>query len=126
MTTICSGTHSIDLKKSLCYIKSMSMIDEIRKKFVNGQYEYSKHAVDQSIIRHISTAEIQEAMLSKSEIIEDYPDDKYGSSCLVLGFTNNGRPLHMHVSYPSGTILKVVTAYQPDESKWMAYRIRRK
>jgi hypothetical protein len=95
----------------------MSMIDEIRKKFVNGQYEYSKHAVDQSIIRHISTAEIQEVMLSKSGIIEDYPDDKYGSSCLILGFTNNGRPLHMHVSYPSETVLKVVTAYQPDESK---------
>ena len=82
-----SAPHSIDLKHLLCYIKSMSIIDEIRKKFVNGLYEYSKHAVDQSIIRHISTAEIQEAMLSRSEIIEDYPDDKYGSSCLVLGFT---------------------------------------
>jgi len=65
-------------------------------------------------------------MLSKSEIIEDYPDDKYASSCLVLGFTNNGRPLHIHVSYPAGTVLKVVTAYQPDESKWTAYRIRKK
>ena len=102
------------------------MIEEIRKKFVNRQYEYSKHAVDQSIIRHITTAEILEAMLSKSEIIEDYPDDKYGSSCLILGFTNNGRPLHMHVSYPSGTIFKVVTVYRPDESKWIEYRIRRK
>jgi len=101
----------------------MSMIDEIRKKFVNGQYEYSKHAVDQSIIRHIPTAEIREAMLSKSEIIEDYPNDKYESSCLILGFTNNGRPLHMHVSY-SETILKVITAYQPDESKWIAYKTR--
>ena len=116
----------IDLKKSLCYIKNMSMVDEIRNKFLNGQYEYSKHAVDQSIIRHITTAEILEAILSKSEIIENYPDDKYGSSCLILGFTNNGRPLHMHVGYPSQTVLKIVTVYQPDESKWIEYRIRRK
>jgi len=102
------------------------MIDEIRKKFINTQYEYSKHAVDQSIIRHISTAEILEAVLVKSEIIEDYPDDEYGSSCLILGFTNNDRPLHIHVGYPSKVVLKVITVYQPDESKWMAYRIRRK
>jgi len=30
--------------------------------------------------------------------IEDYPTDKYYPSCLLLGFTDNARPLHLHVS----------------------------
>lgn len=102
------------------------MIDEIRNKYISGQYEYSKHAVDQSIIRHITIAEIREAVLSESEIIEDYPDDKYGSSCLILGFTKKERPLHIQVTYPSANFLKVITVYQPDESKWVAYRTRRR
>ena len=27
-------------------------------------------------------------------MIEDYPDDKYGPSCLVLGFTAEGKAIH--------------------------------
>lgn len=54
----------------------MAMIDEIRKKISDGQYKYSKHAVDQSIIRRISDGDVQESLLSKSRIIEDYPYDK--------------------------------------------------
>jgi hypothetical protein len=34
-----------------------------------------------------SIAEIEDAIGSRAEIIEDYPDDKYGPSCLILGFT---------------------------------------
>ena len=53
----------------------MTMIDEIRIKIRTRQYEFSKHAVDQSIIRDISVAEMEEAIGSRSEIIEDYPED---------------------------------------------------
>ena len=62
------------------------MIADIREKIQQGQFEYTQHAVDQSIIRHISVQELREA-IEISEIIEDYPDDKYGPSCLILGFT---------------------------------------
>ena len=60
----------------------MAIIEEIRKKVEKGQFEFSQHAVDQSIIRRISVQEMQEAV-ARSEIIEDYPDDKYGASCLI-------------------------------------------
>jgi hypothetical protein len=60
------------------------MIDEIREKISAGQFEFSKHAVDQSILRHVTLQEIHEA-IAGGEIVEDYPDDKYGPSCLVLG-----------------------------------------
>lgn len=38
--------------------------------------------------------------VAHGNIIEDYPDDKYGPSCLILGFTLAGRPLHSQCSYP--------------------------
>jgi anti-sigma28 factor (negative regulator of flagellin synthesis) len=58
----------------------MAMIDDIRKKIARGQFEFSQHAVDQSIVRHISVQELREA-IAVGEVIEDYPDDKYGPSC---------------------------------------------
>jgi hypothetical protein len=60
----------------------MAIIEELQIKFLQGKYEFSKHAVDQTILREISIQEIQEAM-SVGEMIEDYPNDKYGPSCLV-------------------------------------------
>ena len=103
----------------------MALIHEILIKIKQRHYEFSKHAVDQSIIRDISVAELEEAMAGKSEVIEDYPDDKYGPSCLILGYTKAGRPLHIQCSYPSRPLIKIITLYQPDPELWMDFRIRR-
>jgi hypothetical protein len=103
----------------------MATIEGIRIKIESRQYEFSKHAVDQSIIRDISVAEVEEAIASPSEIIEDYPKDKYGQSCLILGFTKTGRPLHVQCSYPSRPLVKIITLYQPDPDLWIDFRIRR-
>ena len=100
------------------------MIDEIRAKIVDGQFEFSKHAVDQSILRRISVWEIVEAV-ENGEIIEDYPDDKYGPSCLVLGFTKQTRPLHIQCSYPSRSLLKIITNYEPDPELWIDFKVRK-
>lgn len=100
------------------------MIEQIRAKIQAGQFEFSKHAVDQSILRQISVQELREAIAS-GEIIEDYPEDKYGPSCLVLGFTQAGRPLHIQSSYPSRPLIKIITLYEPDPAEWADFRIRR-
>jgi hypothetical protein len=68
----------------------MSLMDDIRRKIKARQYEFSKHAVDQTFIRKISVTELEEAVSNRSEVIEDYPEDKYGPSCLILGFTFRG------------------------------------
>ena len=65
----------------------MNDIVKITGKIGRRQYEFSKHAVDQSIIRSISVSEIEEAVTDKAIIIEDYPNDKYGPSCLIFGYT---------------------------------------
>jgi Domain of unknown function (DUF4258) len=103
----------------------MELIGEIRDKIWQRRYEFSKHAVDQSIIRKISVAEFEEAMTGVAEVIEEYPDDKYGPSCLILGYTKAGRPLHVQCSYPSRPLIKIVTLYQPDPTLWIDnYRVR--
>ena len=100
------------------------MIGELRKKIADGLFEFTEHAVDQSIIRHITVQEIREAF-ANSQIIEDYPDDKYGPSCLVLGFTVADRPLHILCSHPSRQLVKIVTLYEPDPDQWIDFRTRR-
>jgi hypothetical protein len=100
------------------------MIEEIRAKIQAGQFEFSKHAVDQSILRQISVQELRGA-IANGEIIEDYPEDKYGPSCLILGFTQAGRPLHVQCSYPSRPLVKIITLYEPDPSQWIDFRVRR-
>ncbi|MCS7282012.1 MAG: DUF4258 domain-containing protein [Anaerolineae bacterium] len=87
-------------------------------------FEFSKHAVDQSILRGISVQELREA-IATGETIEDYSEDKYGPSCLVLGFTQAGRPLHIQCSYPSRPLVKMITLYEPDPSRWKDFRVRR-
>lgn len=103
----------------------MAILDDIKRKIATRQYEYSKHAVDQAIMRGISVAELEEALLNRSAVIEDYPEDKYGPTCLILGFTVAGRPLHVQCSYPSRPLIKIITVYEPDQDIWMDFRIRK-
>ena len=101
------------------------MIEDIRRKIARDQFEFSQHALDQSILRHISLQELREA-LANGAIIEDYPNDKYGPSCLVFGQTGQGRALHIHCSYPSRPLVKIITFYQPDPELWIDFRFRRR
>ena len=49
----------------------MTVIEKIRKKIAQNRFEYSQHAVDQSITRHISVSELREA-IAYGEIIENH------------------------------------------------------
>ena len=102
----------------------MSLIDTIRIKVGSGEFEYSQHAVDQTTLRRIAVQELREA-IANGEVIEDYPNDKYGPSCLVLGFTTIGRPIHIQCSHPSRPLIKIITAYLPDPNEWDDFKHRR-
>jgi len=101
------------------------IIDGIRRKVLSRRYEFSRHALDQSILRNIRVAELEQALIGRSELIEDYPDDKYGPSCLLLGFTTEGRPLHVLCSYPNRSLVKIITLYDPDPNEWEDNRVRK-
>ena len=99
------------------------MIDEIQNKIENDEFEFSRHALDQSILRRVTVQEVREAV-SAAEIVEDYPDDKYGPSCLLLGFTSTERPLHIQCSYPTRSLVKIVTLYEPAADLWIDFKTR--
>ena len=90
---------------------------EIRRKFAQEQFEFSKHAVDQSILRQIRVQEIREA-ITNGQVIEDYPEDKYGPSCLIAGSTQAQSPIHVQCSYPTRSLIKVITVYEPNPQRW--------
>ena len=108
----------------LATVDSMELIQALRNKIASGDFEFSQHAVDQSILRRISLQELRET-LAVGEVIEDYPNDKYGPSCLILGFTGVGRPLHVQCSHPSRPLVKVITLYEPDPTQWVDFKQRR-
>ena len=100
------------------------LIDDIRAKVAAGNFEYSQHAVDQSILRRITVQELREAV-STGEVLEEYPQDKYGPSCLLLGFTSADRQIHIQCSDPARPVLKIITLYEPDPDQWINCRQRR-
>ena len=102
----------------------MAEIAALRAKVLAGAWELSRHALDQCLLRGIRTSDIRECLLD-GQVIEVYPDDKYGPSCLVLGSTSGGKILHVHCSDETRPLLKIVTAYEPDPSRWEEHRFRR-
>ena len=73
--------------------------------------------------RMISTADVRK-VLETGEIIEDYPEDVRGHSCLILGNDTDGGPIHV-VCAPKDEYLAVITAYIPEKTQWTEdYRTR--
>jgi hypothetical protein len=65
-------------------------------------------------------------VVERGEIIEDYPDDARGHSCLMLGGGLDDRPIHL-VCAPKDEYLAIITAYRPEPSDWSGdFRVRTK
>ena len=71
----------------------------------------------------ISRPEV-EAVVAQGEVIEDYPEDARGHSCLML-HSLQGRPVHV-VCSPKVDYLAIITVYVPDPASWSTdFRQRR-
>lgn len=79
---------------------------------------YLPHAIQQMSRpdRMITPAEV-ETVIGTGELVEDYPEDARGHSCLLLGFGEGGRPVHV-VCSPKDGYLAIITAYLPDPAQW--------
>lgn len=91
-------------------------IEEIKKKASAHQVQWRGHASQRMIERDIKRQNVMEAILD-GEIIEDYPDDFPFPSCLILGYSTNGMPLHVVCSIGQD-YLWIITVYYPDSNKW--------
>jgi hypothetical protein len=76
------------------------------------------HAIRQMSrpLRMISSHEV-DVVVTQGELIEDYPNDLRGHSCLMLGFGDGGRAVHV-VCSPKNDYLAIITAYLPDPAQW--------
>ena len=89
--------------------------NKLKQIIINRQYLFTAHASSRAIQRNISSTEIDEAVID-GQVIEDYPDDKYSPSCLIMGQTKDARFLHVQVSYPPS--VKIITVYEPSSDDW--------
>ena len=76
------------------------------------------HAVQQMLRpdRMIRRSEVR-LVIEQGAVIEDYPTDARGHSCLLLGAGVGARPIHV-VCAPKADYLAVITAYLPDRDEW--------
>ena len=102
----------------------MKSLEEIQKQLQLGRFELTRHALKRQVERDISRNDIKE-IGENVVIIEDYPDDKYSPSCLLLGFTRTKRVLHIQVSRIESDTTKIITLYAPNPNEWIEYKIRR-
>lgn len=65
--------------------------------------------------RMITPSEVRN-IVKTGEVIEDYPRDARGHSCLILGRGDEGRAVHV-VCAPKEDFLAIITAYLPSEAE---------
>lgn len=64
--------------------------------------------------------------LAYGEVLEDYPDDPRGPSCLVLIRVPDRSFLHVACGMDNDGWLVIITLYRPEEPKWIDERTRKK
>lgn len=89
----------------------------IRAKIKKGEYDLSSHAHQERQNEQITVEEIEQTIL-KGSIIEKYPQDQRGESCLV-----GTKALHVVCGFRE-TRLLIVTNYKPKPPVWKDYKTR--
>ncbi len=101
----------------LLYNGSMPFEPEfIRSEIDNQSYIISLHADDERLADGLTMEELETA-LKNCEVIESYPDDPRGESCLALGFVDE-RPVHVVCGRNKAGHLVLITVYIPAMPKW--------
>src|SRR3989338_2573647 len=103
-------------------------LKEIQRLIREGKYEFSIHAQQERLGEDLDVKDIEDAMVQHGEILEDYPNDPRGESCLLLGFFG-GQPVHVVIGWAARKrdgqrALRVITIYKPTLPKWIDPRTR--
>ena len=88
----------------------------IQSRIREGQYYFSRHGDQERQNDNLTLAEIEEALLS-GLLLEEYEDTGRGESCLVVGFTAQGKPLHIVCGEIDNRVV-IITVYIPIPPKF--------
>ena len=97
-------------------------IEKIRDKIQKEEFEISFHAEKERYAEDITIPDLENA-ISNGEILENYPDDPRGESCLILGYSQN-RPIHIVCGYSFANSIRIITVYIPKPPKWIDEKTR--
>lgn len=101
-------------------------IEYIRDRIRNGNYVVSFTHTEKLRRRKIGLESIEQAII-QGEIIEVYPEDQRGPSCLISGKTSEERPIHVVCGEFQNDALFIITAYEPNPTEWEAdWKTRKK
>ena len=91
-------------------------LERIKQAAKRGRFKITLHARVEMHAEGIMDKEMREAILDGT-IVEDYPEDERGHSCLVYGQTGEGRHLHVVVSAFADPPI-IITVYEPKPPRW--------
>jgi len=97
--------------------ETQDILERVRKA-ATKRILFLPHALNQMNApeRMISTSEVR-TVIFHGVVVEDYPEDVRGHSCLILGQGDGGRPIHV-VCAPKTSYLTIITAYLPNPEQW--------
>ncbi len=93
------------------------LLNGIRSKIITENVRITQHAQQEMAAEDITLKEVFEA-IAAAQILENYPNHRRGSCCLINGRTRNKRALHV-VCTTEQLWLIVITVYEPKPPKWI-------
>ena len=99
-------------------------IEDINRLCEKSALRWTNHIIKRLLQRGIMVEDVKTALKS-GKIIEQYSNDYPFPSCLVLGYTKAGKPLHI-VCGKDGEELWLITAYYPSPGEWTENFIQRR
>lgn len=94
----------------------MIKIEWVVERVKKNKYYFSKHGDHERQNENLLISEIEEALIS-GRILEKYEDSGRGASCLVIGYANSGKPIHI-VCGQRAEELVIITVYIPQPPKF--------
>ncbi|WP_227003876.1 DUF4258 domain-containing protein [Salicibibacter halophilus] len=91
-------------------------------KYSGRKWWFTNHALQKCDQRGIDIEKLVMSLV-QSELVEDYPDDLRGHSCLILSFVDRKAVHTVCGLHENGTVF--ITVYYPDLPKWVDERTRR-
>ena len=101
-------------------------IGSIRERILSGKYVVSFTHTEKLRRRRIALETVEE-VVRVGQIIEEYPLDPRGPSCLIFGVASTGRPIHVVCGNLESEEILIITAYEPTPEEWeLDWKTRKK
>lgn len=100
----------------------LDVLTKIKENIITGKWYFSSHALKRCDERNIDIEELVVSLIN-GDLLEHYPDDPRGESCLILSQINS-KAVHAVCGIHEGNTI-FITVYYPEPPKWIDERTRR-